>query len=65
MKERTQEQINAEIRALSHDCVGPHDPEAARQTVLRMGGSIEEADQTARFWEEENRRNGYTLEKAS
>ena len=45
--------------------LGPRDPEVARLMTLRMGGTEEEADQVARFWEEENRKNGYTLDKAS
>jgi hypothetical protein len=65
MAELTQEQINAMFKSDSRDGLGLRDPEIARRMTLRMGGTEEEADQVARFWEEENRKNGYALDKAS
>ena len=55
MPQRTQEEINADTSALSRECLGPRDPEVAHSMRLQMGATAEEADQTARFWQEHNR----------
>jgi hypothetical protein len=65
MSKPTREQIHNSIKGEAHCCQGFVDPEMMRQVVLDGGASPEIAEQTARFWEEENRKNGYTLDKAS
>ncbi len=61
----TCEQILNSIKGEARCCVGPNDPEIMRKLILDGGGSAELADQVARAIEEENRKNGYVLDKAS
>jgi hypothetical protein len=65
MEKPTREQIHTSIKGESRCCVGPVPPEIMRQHMLNLGATPEQAEQAARFWEEENRKNGYVLDKAS
>jgi hypothetical protein len=65
MKEITQQAIQADIKALSRDRIGPDDPESMRNMILKMGGTQEEADQAASFIEQQNRLWDEAQRKAS
>jgi hypothetical protein len=65
MPQRTQEEINTSIKSMSRDCLGPRDPEIARNAMLQMGATEQEAEQTAQFWREHNRQWEEAQRKAS